>query len=266
MEVETGERVQFGVAYTPARLQGRVTSEAGDCMPNVRVLLARGASQVMATTESDGAYAIAAAPGEWQVSLVGDSIPAGYSLSGADARTVLLERMQPQDASWSLRAHRTVAGSGVAPNAELEVRPLGKKIRADEQGRFSIRSLPAGEVTVIAGGAEHRVTLPSAPGTVQLDLAPQVAAVAAAPVVKTETRGERRESMRWIVAIGAFRIHSNAVATAARARQQGVAAQLDDSGALTVVRAGPFDSRPEAAAAADRLSRAGIEAVVVSTK
>lgn len=266
VEVETGERVEFGVAYTPARLQGRVTSDAGDGIATVRVLLARGANQVIASTESNGSYAIAAAPGEWQVSLLGDSIPAGYSLAGAEARTVLLERMQPRDASWSLRAHRTVAGSGAAPNAELEVRPLGKKIRADEQGRFSIRSLPAGEITVVAGGVEHRLTLPSAPGSVQLELAPRTAAAAAPPVVKTETRGERRDSMRWMVAIGAFRIHSNAVATAARARQQGVAAQLDDSGALTVVRAGPFDSRTDAAAAADRLTEAGIEAVVVSTK
>jgi len=264
VEAETGERVEFGVAYTPARLQGRVASDAGDGLANVRVLLARGASQSIAATETDGTFAIAAAPGEWQASLVADSIPAGYSHGGADARTVLLERAKPLEVSWSLRAHRTVAGSGAAPNAELEVRPLNKKIRADEQGRFTIRSLPAGEVTVVAGGVEHRLTLPAGPGSVQLELAPKVAA--AAPVIRTEARGERRDSMRWIVAIGAFRIHSNAVATAARARRNGVPAQLDDSGALTVVRAGPFDSRTDATAAADRLTKAGMEAVVVSTK
>jgi hypothetical protein len=264
VEVETGDRVEFGVAYTPARLQGRVTSDAGDGLVNVRVLLARGATQVVATTGSDGAFAIAAAPGEWQVSLVSDSVPAGYSLAGTDARAVLLERATPRDASWSLRANRSVTGTGATPNAELEVRPSGKKIRADEQGRFSIRSLPAGEITVVAGGVEHRLTLPHAPATMQLDLTSKVAA--AEPAVRTVVSGERRDSMRWSVAIGAFRVHANAVATVARARQNGVAARIDESGALTVVRSGPYDSRAAAAADAEKLTRAGLEAVVVSTK
>lgn len=264
IEAESGERVTFGVAYTPARLHGRVASDAGDGIANVRVLLARRSSQVVATTESDGSFAVAAAPGEWQVSLVADSVPAGYSLSGTDARTMLLDRSQPKDASWTLRAHRTVTGTGAAPHAEIELRPLGKRIRADEEGRFSIRSLPAGEVRVIAGGIERRVTLPSSPATVQVDLAP--IAAAAVPPVRIEVHGERRDSMRWMVAIGAFRVRTNAVATAERARRNGVAAELDGEGALTVVRAGPYDSRAEASAAADRLTRAGMEAIVVSTK
>lgn len=264
VEVEAGDSVEFGVAYTPARLQGRVTSDAGDGIANVRVLLARGSQQVTATTETNGAFAVTAAPGEWQVSLVSDSVPAGYSLAGTDARTVLLERAKPLDTSWTLRANRSVRGSGAAPNAELEVRPPGRKIRADEEGRFSIRALPAGEVTVIAGGVEHRLTLPSSPATVPLEL--DHAARGAAPEIRTVVTGERRESMRWMVAIGAFRVHANAVATAARARQNGVDATLDGSGALTIVRSGPYVSRSHAAEDAEKLTRAGIEAVVVFTK
>ncbi|HYO76987.1 MAG TPA: SPOR domain-containing protein [Thermoanaerobaculia bacterium] len=267
VELEAGDEVAFGVAYTPARLVGRVTSDAGAGIGNVRVLLSRGTAQVVATTASDGRFMISAAPGEWQVSLLGDSVPAGYSLAGTDARAVMLERTKPQQSDYTLRAHRTIAGSGAPANAELEVRPLGRKIKADEQGRFSLRSLPAGEVTVVANGVEHRLVLPAGPATLTLDVAPKVAVAQAAPMVRTEVAGERRENLRgYVVAIGAFRVRANAVATADRARRSGVAATLDESGSLTVVRAGPYETRPEAAAAADKLTRAGMDALVMSTK
>ena len=104
MDVETGERVAFGVAYTPARaFRAARDGDSGEGLANVRVLLTRGVlHQVIATTESDGSFATAAAPGEWQVSLLSDSVPAGFSLSGTEAREVMLERSRPQDASWTL--------------------------------------------------------------------------------------------------------------------------------------------------------------------
>jgi len=231
----------------------------------VRLLLARGSLQLIATTESDGQYSVAAAPGEWQVSILTDSVPAGHSLSGTEARAVQLERAQPRSVDYTLRAHRSVAGAGAPANAEIEVRSLGRTTRADEQGRFSIRSLPPGEVTVIAGGVEHRVVIPAGPATITLDVAPRIAA--ATPEVRTEVRGERRDTMRgYVVALGAFRVHANAVETAARARKHGVVATLDGSGALTIVRSGPYRSHGEATTAAGKLTAAGIEAVVLSTK
>jgi hypothetical protein len=268
VEVEAGTKnVAFGVAYTPARLQGRVVSDAGIGIGGVRVLLVRGAQQVIATTESDGGYSVAAAPGEWQVSILTDSVPAGYSLSGTEARTVQLERGRPVTVDTTLRAHRTVVGTGARANAEIEVRPLNKTIRADAQGRFSIRSLPPGEVTIVAGGVEHRLMVPPAPATVNLDVAPKVAVATEAPVVRTEVRGERRDTLRnYVVALGAFRVHANAVETAERARRHGVTATLDANGALTFVRSGPYESHGEASAAAEKLTRAGMEAIVLSTK
>jgi cell division septation protein DedD len=268
VEAETGDSIAFGVAYTPARLLGRIVSDAAKGIANVRVLLSRGATQVVASSDGAGRFSLAAAPGEWQLSILTDSVPAGYSLSGTEARAIALERAAPKTADFTLRAHRTVSGSGAPANAELEVRPLGKNIHADEQGRFSIRSLPPGEVTVIADGIAHQVVMPSGPATITLDVAPRTAAAAPAPpAIRTEVKGERRETMRgFVVAIGAFRVKANALQTAAWARQLGVEATLEGSGSLTIVRAGPYESRPEAAAAADRLTKAGMEAVVLSTK
>ncbi|HYH08765.1 MAG TPA: SPOR domain-containing protein [Thermoanaerobaculia bacterium] len=260
VEVETGERVAFGVASVPARLLGRVTTDADSGIAGVRVLLARGNAQVVAMTDSQGAFMLAAAPGEWELSILTDSVPAGHSLAGTEARTVMLDRAQPRHTSFALRAHRSVSVTGAQPNATIEV--LGKTLRADEQGRVSLRSLPAGQVTFVAGGVEHRVTLPQGPASLalELELAPREQ-----PEVRTVVAGERRDSMRgYVVAIGAFRVRANATDAVERARRNGVNASVDASGALAVVRAGPYTSRADANAAAARLTSAGLEAVVLS--
>lgn len=259
VEAEVGERIEFGVAATPARVFGTVTSDAGAGIAGVRVLLVRGNTQIAAMTAGDGTFALAAAPGEWQLSIAGDSVPAGYSLAGIEARAVTLDRARPLRTAHSLRAHRTVTGSGARPNAAIEIRSMQKTTRADEAGRFAIRALPAGEVTLVVGGVEHRLMIPEGPSSVVLDLAPPPA-----PAVRTVAEGERRDTMRYMVAIGAFRVRANAIETAARARRSGVEATIGENGALTLVRAGPYTSRAEADAAAGRLRRAGMDAVVMS--
>jgi hypothetical protein len=261
VEVETGQRVAFGVATTPARLQGRVVDDAGTGIPGVRLLLARGSSQATTTTDSQGAYVIAAAPGAWELSVVVDSVPAGYALSDATSRSVTLERARPLDVSLSLRALRSVSGSGAVPGSEIEVAPLGRKIRADAEGRFSLRSLPPGELTLLAASTAHRVLVPPGPASLSIDLG----AASEPPAVRTITRGEHDDTMGgYVLQIGAYRIRANAVQTEERARRAGVAAKMTASGTLWVVRAGPFTARDAAAEAAERLSRAGLETVITA--
>lgn len=264
VEAETGETVSFGVASTPARLLGSLRSDAGKGIAGVRVLLARGTQQVVATTDTEGGFSTAAAPGEWQVSILTDSVPAGFSLAGTESRSVTLIRAQPLSLAYVLRANRGISGSGAAPNAVIEVRPLAKSVKADAEGRFSIRSLPPGEVTLVSGGVQRPVTVPAEPAALTVDLAPQIAAATAAPEVRTVVTGERRDTMGYIVQLGAYRVHSNAVDTVARARRSGVTATFTSSGTLTIVRAGPYRSRREADAAATLLIGSGLEAVVLS--
>ena len=188
VEAEPGQRVAFGVAATSARVLGRVTDDAGRGLADVRVLLARGAQQLLATTASDGAYSFVAAPGEWQLSILTDSVPPGHSFAGTEARAVRLDLATPAQVNVSLRAHRRI--SRQAPPIQ------------------------------VAG--EH------------------------------------------VVQLGAFRIHANALAAAARARASGVVVTLQRSGSLTLVRTAPFETRAAAQALAGRLKRAGIDAAVVS--
>lgn len=262
VEVEPGQRVEFGVAATPARLLGRVLDDAGDGIAGVRVLLARGAQQVLETTASDGSFSFAAAPGEWQLSIFTDSVPAGYSLSGTEARPVMLDRATPSNVTFVLRAHRGITGRAT-PNAQIEVRPTGKRVQADAEGRFSIRSLPPGSVTLVSGGAIRQVDVPRGPASLTVDFAPQTAQAE----VRTKVAGEHTARLgEHVVQIGAFRIHANAVEAAAQAHAIGVAVTLQSSGTLTLVRTAPFETREEANAMAGRLTRAGIDAAVVSGK
>lgn len=256
VEASAGETVSFGVATTPARLNGRVVSDAGLPLAGVRVQLARGARQVSETSGDDGRFSFAAAPGEWQLRIVSESLPGGYST--ADERTVVLERATPLTVELMLRAHRNLAGTGAAPNMEIEVRPGGKRIRADAEGRFLVRSLPAGEVTLVAGGSERRVTMPATPATMTVELL-------GSSVPRTSAEPPKSGN-RWLVLLGAFRVSANAERTAARARRSGVEATLVDTGVLTIVRSGPYATRDDAAAVAARLTRGGMEAVVTSGK
>lgn len=250
VEVSTGEQVSFGVATTAARANGRVTSDAGAGIGGVRVLLARGAQQNVATSASDGTFSFNTAPGEWQLSILTDSVPPGYSMAGVEARPVTLTRSKPLDVAFALRAHRVLSGTGATPRAEITIQPLGKTVRADEAGKFLVRSLPAGQITVVSRGIEHRLAIPSAPGTIELDLGE-----AAAPTATGD----------WVVLIGAFRVAGNARQAVTLASHAGVEASLIPKGALTIVRAGPFATHAEAADAARRLKKAGLEAVIAAS-
>jgi hypothetical protein len=261
VEANTGDKISFGVATTPARLHGRVLSDSGDGIAGVRVIVVRGQRSIAATSESDGGFALNAPPGEWQVSIISESVPAGYSMTGTEARTVMLDKAKPVSISFSLKANRSISGSGALANAAIEIRPLGKTIHADAQGRFSVRSLVPGEVTLIAGGIEKRVTIPSAPGAIAVSL-DHTATTAIASVASASHETPVDPNADWIVQIGVYRVPDNAVRVAAQVRATGVEATVRASGTLTVVHSGPYTSRENAEMAAAKLTRAGIEALV----
>ncbi|HEX2833382.1 MAG TPA: carboxypeptidase regulatory-like domain-containing protein [Thermoanaerobaculia bacterium] len=253
VEANTGESVSFGIATSPARLHGRITSDAGEGVAGVRVGVARGTRQLTATTESDGRFAINVPPGEWQVSIVSESVPAGYGLTGVEPRNVMLERAQPSNVSFELKAHRSIAGSGAPPNATIEVPSLQKTIRADAQGRFSLRSLAPGEVTLIANGVEKRVVVPKQPGAIQVSFDAAVAAKSEPVLI---------QDADWIVQIGVYRVPDNAVRVVEQARASGVEATMKEGAKVTIVRAGPYATRAIAESAAAKLERAGLDVIV----
>ena len=257
VETSPGEAVGFGVAWTPARLQGRVTSDAGDGIAGVRVVVSRGTKQYGAVTGSDGGYILVAPPGVWTMDIVPDTVPAGYSLSVA-SRDVTLVRDEPQQADLSLRANRSISGHALA-NADIVISPLGKTVRADAEGRFTVRSLGPGEVTLTTRNATRVVSVPHGPAALTVDFAsPPVPQ----PEIRTIVSGERTDTMRWVVQIGAYRVRANALEALKRARETGVAAVMTETSALAIVRAGPYPTRETADEAADALERSGMDVIV----
>lgn len=262
VEVNAGETVSFGVASSPARLGGRVVSDAGSPVGGVRMMLARGPRRIYETTGDDGRFSFAAPPGEWQLSVVGDSVPAGHAT--AEPRDVMLDLATPAHVEVALRAHRAIAGEGAPSGMEIEVRPSRRRVRADAAGRFVVRALPPGPVTLVAGTIERQVVMPAGPATVPVSLHDRPRGVPAAAARRTTAASEG--TARHVVLIGAFRSVANAERTADRARRSGVAAALVESGSLTVVRSGPYATRADADEAAARLTSSGLEAVVRTSR
>lgn len=260
VEAQTGEPIAFGVATTPARVFGFVKNDGGAGIGGVRVLLVRGTQQVVGETATNGEYQITATPGEWQLSILTDSVPAGYALDGLEAKSVMLDRQQPLHVEQVLHAHRTISGRATA-NADIAIND--RHVRADAEGHYSARSLPPGPVTIVSGDVRKNVELPAGPATLTVDF--DATPVAQPEAVRVETFGETRGQMTgYIVQLGAYRVRENADITMRRAREAGVTATVAHSGSLLIVRVGPFASHEEAASVALRLQQAGVEAVVLS--
>lgn len=265
IEAQPGDEVAIGVATTPARLLGRVTSDAAQGIGGVRVLISRGTRQIFASTDGEGKFTAAAAPGEWEISILTDSVPAGHALTGTEARTVMLDRDEPRKVEWQLRALRSVSGKGAPANAGIAIEPLGTRVHADAEGNFTIRSLPAGDLTLTAGNAQRTVSLGPGPSLVTVDFNEERPDPITTPT--TVAVGEERDVLRgYVVQIGVYRVRANAEATLQRARRSGVDAQLRFSDGLTIVGAGPYPSSDAASQDLARLLSAGIEAVIASRK
>jgi len=161
-----GDVVRFGVAFTPAQLFGRVLSDAGDGVGGISFALTRGASHLEAQSDSGGAFAMSGAPGEWMLTLDAASLPPGYSPAGPGEHGMRLERGVPRTFATVLRANRSVSGRAPAGAREIVVEPLGIRVPVGDDGRFSVRSLPAGELTLRAGTAVYCLTMPAAPTSI----------------------------------------------------------------------------------------------------
>ena len=162
VEAIAGDRLTFAVASSPAHLFGRVVSDAGDGLGGIAVALTRGATRLEATSATDGTFALNAAPGEWELSLDTLSLPPGFALGNA-SRPVMLAAALPSNESFTVRANRSVSGHAPAGVTSIVVDPLGRQVPVAADGAFTIRSLPAGAITLRAGTHTTKVLVPREP-------------------------------------------------------------------------------------------------------
>lgn len=171
--VQSGAALNFGITFSAARLSGIVRSDAGVPLAGVVVAL-HGEVRATTTTDSSGAYRFAAPAGAARVELVLSSIPAGYDMRSIAPKTVQLAHDSPAAADFVVSAQRSLEGA-VSGVAGVPVRVLaleaGREVFTDASGRFVIRGLPAGPVTLIVkdadGEARKVVDLPSHPAVIR---------------------------------------------------------------------------------------------------
>lgn len=170
--VRAGGKALFAVTFSSARLAGTVRSDAGLPLAGITLRL-DGATEATATTDSSGAYRFAAAPGEARVWVVADSVPPGYELEGLGPQDRTLARGAPAVADFTVRAQRVVegvvagAGDGAVTVTALEA---GRTVHPNDAGRFILRGLPAGPLTLVvrgpSGETRQVVEVPAEPAMV----------------------------------------------------------------------------------------------------
>jgi hypothetical protein len=149
VDAERGATVDFGVAVAAARFGGSIVSDAGNGVGGVSLTLTRGQERVTARSASDGRFSVAMPPGSWSVAVDRDSLPAGYTLRDEETRQVTLVRAAAVSSSFRVQAFRSISGRVTSGGATVEVPALGKRIESDSEGRFVLRSLPAGPITIV---------------------------------------------------------------------------------------------------------------------
>jgi hypothetical protein len=264
VEVSGGKaHVDFGLVWSSARLNGRVTSDANVGIAGL-IIAAIGSNdtRATATTDSDGSFVLPVPPGSYRVILNPESLPSGYA-TDAKEESFTLVADQPRSTAFAIRALRSVAGTAAGAH-EVTIASLGRSAPVDAAGNFIFRSLPSGQFALAARidgrVVQHEVTLPAEPtiiSDVNLSAVPAAVVTTPSPVVRPS------QSKAFVVQIGAFSEPANARELSARLMRLGEDPFTDLRNGLMLVRTGPFASRAVATVASQHLRRAGIDGYVV---
>lgn len=256
-------RIDFGLIWAAARIDGQAVSDAGKGIAGLVVsAIAGNGVPITTTTDAEGRFDFAVPPGMIRVALTASSLPAGYSMTGQHEKLVTIEPDLPQSLTFEVQALRSVAGL-VNGASEVRIESLDRTARVDAAGNFVFRSMPAGTFTITARSGGNTlstvVTLPAEPAMIRDVLlgarSPVLAPLeAAAPAVPKGSH---------VVQAGAFRDDRNATKLLDRLQRRGEESFTVSIGALTFVYVGPFETRGKAIEASDRMKRAGFEGYVM---
>jgi len=260
VDVDSSQRVDFGISHTPARVNGIVRDDMNQPVGAIAVALTRGNQRFAATTASDGRFSIAAPPAAYDLEVTVESLPSGYVVRQGRVAGIVLSRTTPADTELTLHANRSVSGTA-APNAVVSIRAISRTVNADATGSFVVRDLPAGTFTLESRGESHVVEIGVAPVAIRgIVLTPSVSVA-----TKAAARTVANIAGDFAVQFGAFRQHDNAVELLARLHAAGIEAKIVSGGRIEIVRSERVDN---AGAEAKRASsrRAGFDSLVVRVR
>ena len=271
VDVDGPGHVDFGIVRTPARIDGRVLSDAGLGISGVVIsATAANGKTITVTTDTEGDFVLATPPGSYSVAIAPESLPSGYTISGESSRTTQATPDRPRSVTFAVRALRSIAGS--APGAsEVRIDPLGRVATPDAAGNYVFRSLPSGTFTLSARRngqvVTHSVTLPVEPTMLEhvvLDSGTPAASTPQAAAPQTSAAAIAPADEGWRVQVGAYRVAENVAETKRQLERLGYRPDVRQSGGLQIVSLGPFASLDQAQREAARLKNANIESIVTS--
>jgi cell division septation protein DedD len=268
-ETKVPARIDFGLVWAAARIDGIVVSDAGAGVEGaVLSAVVPSGVPITATSDAAGRFVFALPPGAHRIVLVADSLPAGYAPVGDREKEVRVETDRPQSLTFEVQARRSIGGRA-GRSSEVRIESLDRVAIVDAKGNFLFRSMPSGTftLTTTAGGRvlSQSVTLSAKPmmiDNVDFGVAPDLAMIAA----PTARASVVRDRTGFRLQAGAFRLSENAVLARQRIERLGGHAEITRTGALNVVTVGPFVAREAAEAEGDRLRAAGIETIVVGVR
>lgn len=170
VSVQPGDNTNFSLSFAAARLSGRVLSDAGVPLGGVSLRI-EGRQSHTATTDSSGAFRFAGPSEEVKLSLQPDSLPPGYELTGLGAVVKRLAAGAPMVSDFVVHAQRVLEGrvvGGEGTAVSVLALEAGRSVVPDADGRFVLRGLPAGPLTMLVktseGEVRYSVEMPAKPG------------------------------------------------------------------------------------------------------
>jgi hypothetical protein len=171
--VQAGGDASFSLNYSGARLSGSVRNDAGQPIPGVTVRV-EGPSTGTAITDSSGVYRLGSPPGNARIFVVAETLPPGYEVLNLPPRSRALTHSDPAVVNFVVRAMRSVEGVASCPAgapARVSVAEVSRQAAPDEKGRFVLRRLPAGRLTLVVSCPgmefEHGIEIAAEPGIVR---------------------------------------------------------------------------------------------------
>jgi hypothetical protein len=168
--VAPGESVSFGIAFSPARIQGVLSNDQGSPVPGATLRLVGESKDEVVTTDQDGQYRAELPPGSYRLVVDPSSLPEGYDSFTLLPVKLQLQRDDPREVNYEALANRTVTGAvKVKDPARIRVRilELGRGAWTNTAGVFTFRNLPPGRYTLVAKVGmrrlERTVEIPDGP-------------------------------------------------------------------------------------------------------
>lgn len=176
-EIDTA--VNFGIAFSRARLIGHVLNDAGSPVLGVKVEVTGAERTYSAQTDAGGTFTIAdLAAGAFRAEINPESLPIGYVSQGLESVAGELPVGAPKHITFEVKAIRAVAGKVnifdseqkrevPVPGVKVRVVETGAESTTDREGNYLLRQMPAGTFTLAISyqGKDFKlsVSLPSTP-------------------------------------------------------------------------------------------------------